>query len=104
MRFKDVIDVLSLFHTIRNDFIHIPERLRVERCSFSSLNEGLFVLFLSLFSEVEDFLVATILSSLRTSVTDKWGFIKERARKPITGRGSDLSVTFDLFGNGSRIF
>ena len=59
-----MIDVLSLFNTIRNDFVHVPEGLRIEGSSFTRFNKSLFVLFLSLFSEVEDLFIATILSSL----------------------------------------
>ncbi|OBA74356.1 hypothetical protein A5641_28155 [Mycobacterium sp. 1554424.7] len=75
MSFEDMIDVLSLFNTIRNDFVHVPESLRVKGSAFTSFDKSLFVLFLSLFSEVEDFLIATILSSFRTAVTDKGSFI-----------------------------
>ena len=71
-----MIDVLSLFNTIRNDFVHVPESLRVERSAFTSFNKSLFVLLLSLFSEVEDFLIATVLSSFRAPITDKGSFIK----------------------------
>ena len=55
-----MIDVLSLFNPIRNDFVHVPESLQVERSSFTSFDKSLFVLLLSLFGEVEDFLIATI--------------------------------------------
>ena len=70
-----MIDVLSLFNPIRNDFVHVPEGLRIERSSFTSFDKSLFVLFLSLFSEVEDFLIATILSSFRAPITDKGSLI-----------------------------
>ena len=76
MSFEDMIDVLSLFNTVRNDFIHIPESLQVERSSFTSFDKSLFVLLLSLFSEVEDFLIATILPSFRAPITDKGGLIE----------------------------
>ena len=66
-----MIDVLSLFNPIRNDFVHVPEGLGIEGSSFTSFNKSLFVLFLSLFSEVENLLIATILSSFRTVITDK---------------------------------
>ena len=52
-----MIDVLSLFNPIRNDFIHFPEGLGIERSSFTSFYKSLFVLLLSLLSEVEDFLI-----------------------------------------------
>jgi hypothetical protein len=51
-----MIDVFSLFNPIRNDFVHVPEGLGIERSSFTRLDKSLFVLFLSLFSEIEDFL------------------------------------------------
>ena len=51
-----MIDVSSLFNLIRNDFVHVPEGLGIERSSFTRLDKSLFVLFLSLFSEVGDFL------------------------------------------------
>ena len=66
-----MIDVLSLFNPLRNDFIHVPESLRVERSAFTSFDKSLFVLLLSLLSEVEDFFKSTILSSFRASITDK---------------------------------
>ena len=66
-----MIDVLSLFNTIRNDFVHVPEGLGIEGSSFTSFDKSLFVLFLSLFSEVEDFFKSTIQSSFRASITDK---------------------------------
>ena len=71
MSFQNMIDVLSLFNTIRNDFVHVPEGLGIEGNSFTSFDKSLFVLFLSLFSEVEDFFKSTILSSFRASITDK---------------------------------
>ena len=71
-----MIDVLSLFNPIRNDFVHVPEGLGIEGSSFTRFNKSLFVLFLSLFSEVENLLIATILSSFRTVITDKGSFIK----------------------------
>ena len=71
-----MIDVLSLFNPIRNDFVHFPEGLGIERSSFTSFNKSLFVLFLSLLSEVEDLLIATVLSSFRTSITDKGSFLR----------------------------
>ena len=71
-----MIDVLSLFNTIRNDFVHVPEGLGIERSPFTSFNKSLFVLFLSLFSKVENLLIATILSSFRTSITDKGSLIE----------------------------
>ena len=76
MSFEDMIDVLSLFNPIRNDFVHVPEGLGIEGSSFTRFNKSLFVLFLSLFSEVENLLIATILSSFRTVITDKGSFIK----------------------------
>ena len=51
-----MIDVLSLFNPIRNDFVHVPEGLGIEGSSFTRFNKSLFVLLLSLFSEVENFL------------------------------------------------
>ena len=71
-----MIDVLSLFNPIRNDFVHVPEGLGIEGSSFTSFDKSLFVLFLSLFGEVEDFLIATVLSSFRATVTDKGGLIE----------------------------
>ena len=71
-----MIDVLSLFNPIRNDFIYVPESLRIKRSSFTSLDKSLFVLLLSLFSEIEDFLIATVLSSFRASITDKGSFVE----------------------------
>ena len=71
-----MIDVLSLFNPIRNDFIHVPESLRIKRSSFTSFDKSLFVLLLSLFGEIEDFLIATVLSSFRASITDKGGFVE----------------------------
>ena len=71
-----MIDVLSLFNPIRNDFVHVPEGLGIERSSFTILDKSLFVLLLSLFSEVEDLLITTILSSFRAAVTDKGSFIE----------------------------
>ena len=71
-----MIDVLSLFNSIRNDFVHVPEGLRIEGSSFTSFDKSLFVLLLSLFSEVEDFLKSTILSSFRATVTDKGSFVE----------------------------
>ena len=62
-----MIDVLSLFNPIRNDFIYVPESLRIKSSSFTSFDKSLFVLLLSLFSEIEDFLIATVLSSFRIS-------------------------------------
>lgn len=56
MSFQNMIDVLSLFNPIRNDFIYVPESLRIKRSSFTSFDKSLFVLFLSLLSEVENFL------------------------------------------------
>ena len=70
-----MIDVLSLFNTIGNDFVHIPESLRIKRSSFTSFDKSLFVLLLSLLSEIEDFLIATVLSSFRASITDKGSFV-----------------------------
>ena len=55
-----MIDVLSLFNPIRNDFVHFPEVLGIEGSSFTSFYKSLFVLLLSLLSEVEDLLIATI--------------------------------------------
>ena len=49
--------------------------LRVERSSFTSFDKSLFVLLLSLFSEVEDFLIATVLSSLGHPLQTKGGLI-----------------------------
>ena len=71
MSFEDMIDVLSLFNPIRNDFIYVPESLRVKGSAFTSFDKSLFVLLLSLFSEVEDFFKSTILSSFRAPITDK---------------------------------
>ena len=71
-----MIDVLSLFNPIRNDFIYVPESLRVKGSAVMSFDKSLFVLFLSLLSEVEDFLIATVLSSFRAPITDKGRFIK----------------------------
>ena len=71
-----MIDVLSLFNPIRNDFIYVPESLRIKGSSFTSFDKSLFVLFLSLFSEIEDFLIATVLSSFRTPITDKGSLIE----------------------------
>ena len=51
-----MIDVLSLFNTIRNDFVHVPEGLGIKGSAFTSFDKSLFVLFLSLLSEVENFL------------------------------------------------
>ena len=65
---------------------------------------SLFVLFLSLLSKVENLLIATILSSFRATITDKGSLIEQRARKVITCRLSDLSVSFDFFGNSSFVF
>ncbi|VMY11397.1 Uncharacterised protein [Streptococcus pneumoniae] len=76
MGFQNMIDVLSLFNTLRNDFVHVPEGLGIEGSSFTSFNKSLFVLFLSLLSEVESLLIATVLSSFRTAITDKGGFIE----------------------------
>jgi len=76
MSFEDMIDVLSLFNPIRNDFVHVPEGLGIEGSSFTSFDKSLFVLFLSLFSEVEDLFIATILSSFRASITDKGSFVE----------------------------
>ena len=39
-----MIDVLSLFNTIRNDFVHVPEGLGIEGSSFTSFDKSLFVL------------------------------------------------------------
>ena len=66
-----MIDVLSFFYTLRNDFVHVPEGLGIEGSSFTRFNKSLFVLFLSLLSEVEDFFKSTILSSFRAPITDK---------------------------------
>ena len=71
-----MVDVLSLFDSFRNDFIPIPEGLGIERSSFTSFDKSLFVLFLSLFSEVEDFFKSTILSSFRAPITDKGSLIE----------------------------
>ena len=71
-----MIDVLSLFNPIRNDFVHVPEGLGIERSSFTRFNKSLFVLFLSLLSEVEDLLITTILPSFRTAITDKGSFVE----------------------------
>ena len=71
MSFQNMIDVLYLFNPIRNDFVHVPEGLGIERSSFTRLDKSLFVLFLSLFSEVEDFFKSTILSFFRASITNK---------------------------------
>lgn len=66
---------LSLFNTIRNDFVHAPEGLGIKGSLFTRINKSLFVLFLSLFSKVENLLIATILSSFRASITDKGSLI-----------------------------
>ena len=71
-----MIDVLSLFNPIRNDFVHVPEGFGIERSSFTRFNKSLFVLLLSLFSEIEDFLIATVLSSFRASITDKGSLVE----------------------------
>ena len=71
-----MIDVLSLFNPIRNDFIHFPEGLGIEMSSFTSFDKSLFVLLLRLLNEVEDLLIATILSSFRISITDKGIFVE----------------------------
>ena len=71
-----MIDVLSLFNTIRNDFVHVPEGLGIERSSFTRLDKSLFVLLLSLFSKVENFFKSTILSSFRAAITDKGSFVE----------------------------
>ena len=71
-----MIDVLSLFNTIRNDFVHVPEGLGIKGSSFTRFNKSLFVLFLSLLSEIEDLLIATVLSSFRAAVTDKGSFVE----------------------------
>ena len=71
-----MIDVLSLFNPIRNDFVHVPEGLGIEGSSFTSFDKSLFLLFLSLFSEVEDLFIATILPSFRASITDKGSFVE----------------------------
>ena len=71
-----MIDVLSLFNPIRNDFIYVPESLRIKGSSFTSFDKSLFVLFLSLLSEVEDFFKSTILSSFRAPITDKGSLIE----------------------------
>ena len=76
MSFEDMIDVLSLFNPIRNDFVHVPEGLGIEGSSFTRFNKSLFVLLLSLLSEVEDFLITIVLSSFRAAITDKGSLIE----------------------------
>ena len=71
-----MIDVLYLFNPIRNDFVHVPEGFGIERSFLTSFDKSLFVLFLSLFSEIEDFLIATVLSSFRATITDKGSLIE----------------------------
>ena len=71
-----MIDVLSFFNTLRNDFVHVPEGLGIKGSPFTSFYKSLFVLFLSLFSEIEDFLIATVLSSFRAPITDKGSLIE----------------------------
>ena len=87
-----MIDVLSLFNTIGNDFVHVPEGLGIEGNSFTSFDKSLFVLLLSLFSEIEDFLIATVLSSFRASITDK-GALSSRGQ----GRLSQVDSLTCLF-------
>ena len=92
MSFQNITDVLSLFNTIRNDFVHIPESLRVERSSFTSFYKSLFVLLLSLLSEVEDLLIATILSFLGHPLQIK-GALSSRGQ----GRLSQVESLTSLF-------
>ena len=99
-----MIDRLSLLNPIRNDFVHVPESLRIKRSSFTSFGKSSFALFLSLYSKVEDFLIAAILSSFRASITDKGSFIKQRVRKGIRGRVSNLFVSFGFYRNSSWVF
>lgn len=99
-----MIDRLSLLKPIRNDFVHIPSSLRIKRSSSASFDKKSFALFLSLYSEVEDFLIAAILSSFRASITDKESFIKQRERKGIRGRVSNLFVSSDFYRNSSWVF